>query len=148
MKLWRISNYADLTGLGGLRYSGRWHSKGRPIIYTADHPAGALVESLVHFDLDNIPERYQLITIDIDDGASIAVIEPNKLPPNWVAGAGISRSVGDAWLAAATSLLLRVPSAIIPDAWNVLINPGHPEATRMRIAKTEKVPLDGRLARR
>ena len=50
MELWRISNYADLSGIGGLKAAGRWHSQGRRIVYLADHPSSALLEMLVHMD--------------------------------------------------------------------------------------------------
>jgi RES domain-containing protein len=59
MDLWRILNYADLSGLGGLRAAGRWHSQGRRIVYLADHPSSALLEMLVHLDRSLIPSTYQ-----------------------------------------------------------------------------------------
>ena len=55
MELWRISNYADLSGIGGLRAAGRWHSQGRRIVYLADHESSALLEMLVHMDRDLMP---------------------------------------------------------------------------------------------
>jgi RES domain-containing protein len=63
MELWRISNYADLSGIGGVRAAGRWHSQGRRIVYLADHPSSALLEMLVHMDRDLIPSTYQLLRI-------------------------------------------------------------------------------------
>ena len=63
MELWRISNYADLSGGGGLRAGGRWHSLGRKIVYLADHPSSALLEMLVHMDRDLIPATYQLLRV-------------------------------------------------------------------------------------
>lgn len=148
MLLWRISNYADLSGAGGLRHSARWHTKGRPIVYTAEHPAGALSEFLVHLDWADIPKMFQLVTVDVDDSVTAEHIEPRRLPKGWTAEIGISRTIGDEWLARCSSLLLRVPSVLVPGAFNMLINPSHPDAHKMRIAKSEKVPLDRRLARR
>ncbi len=148
MLLWRISNYADLSGAGGLRYPARWHTRGRPIIYTADHPAGALIELLVHIDLEDMPESFQLITIDIAGNVPVIGVEPSRLPEGWAGDTEVSRAAGDEWLAAGASLLLRVPSAIVPGAYNMLINPSHPDAIKMRIAKTETIPLDPRLSRR
>jgi len=147
MRLWRISNYADLSGTGGLRYSARWHTKGHPIIYSAEHPAGALIEFLAYIDLENIPETFQLVTIEIDADVTGTAIEPRQLRGAWITDTGVSRAIGDEWLMLGTSLLLRVPSAIVPDAYNMLINPNHPDADKMRITKTERVPLDRRLAR-
>ena len=65
MKVWRISNHGDLSGRGGLRAAGRWHCAGRPIVYLAEHPASALLEVLVHFDIGDVsalPVAYQLPT--------------------------------------------------------------------------------------
>ena len=148
MRLWRISNYAELSGTGGLYTSARWHSKGRPVVYCADHPAGALLEILVHVTLENLPDRYQLLTIEADNGISPEAIDIAGLKEGWSGDTASTRALGDGWLARADSLLLRVPSAIVPDAFNVLINPRHVEASGMRIVRSEKVPLDQRLVRR
>jgi RES domain-containing protein len=125
MKLWRISNHVDLSGAGGMRFSARWHDKGRRIVYTA---------------------TFQLLTIDIDEIVAMERIEVERLPSKWMTDARHTRRLGDQWLARGNSLLLRVPSAIVPDAFNVLINPRHPDSARMRIEKIQKVPLDLRLA--
>jgi len=61
MFLWRISKFADLSGKGGELVSGRWHNKGHPIVYCADHPSTALLEMIVHMNPANIPESYQLL---------------------------------------------------------------------------------------
>lgn len=147
MRVWRISNYADLSGIGGVRFPARWHSKGRPIIYTAEHPAGALAEFLAHLDLEDIPTNFQLLTIDFDGDPSTETISPDALPEGWASNLAATRAIGDAWLRSGRTLLLRVPSVLVPDAFNILVNPAHPEATALRIAKIEKVPLDHRLKR-
>lgn len=147
MRLWRISNHADLSGMGGFRFSARWHSKGRPILYTAEHPAGALTEFLAHIDLQDMPSTFQLITIDIDGAPPAPTVDPASLPADWTTNHAATRAIGDAWLKSGGSLLLRVPSVLVPDAFNMLINPTHADAGRMRIAKSEKVPLDSRFGR-
>ena len=143
--LWRISSYGDLSGTGGLRYSARWHSAGRPIIYAANHPAGAMVEMLVHLDRDVMPDRFQLIEIEIESAAAILDLPVTSLPKDWLSNLSATRAIGDAWLASASSLALRVPSVIVPDAWNVLLNPAHSDAHKMRVVSARKVPLDQRL---
>jgi RES domain-containing protein len=147
MRIWRISNHAGLSGMGGVRFSARWHSKGRPILYAAEHPAGALAEFLAHLDLEDIPTSFQLITIDVDGIPAAITIKPEDLAPDWAANRTTTRAAGDRWLQGGESLLLRVPSVLVPDAFNVLINPPHPDTIKMRIVKTEKVPLDRRFAR-
>ena len=147
MKLWRISNYSDLSGAGGLRYSARWHTKGRPVIYAAEHPAGALSEFLVHIDLEDMPNSFQLVTIELGDDIEAIKLEPDQLPKGWITDTRISRAVGDEWLKFGTSLLLRIPSVIIPDAYNILINPSHSDMNKLNVTKVERVPLDYRLGR-
>jgi RES domain-containing protein len=142
MRLWRISNYEDFSGQGGIRAAGRWHSKGHPIIYTAENPASALLEMMVHFDWDTMPTTYQLLTIEVETRDTIETIVPLS---DWMSDHRLTRMIGDAWLKRNDALLLRVPSAIMPESFNVLINPAHPDASKLRLIKSEKVPLDPRL---
>ena len=79
MEIWRISNYADLSGIGGVRAAGRWHSQGRRIVYLADHPSSALLEMLVHMDRDLIPPTYQLLRIDIPPDMKIEAVTASDL---------------------------------------------------------------------
>lgn len=147
MRLWHISNYADLSGLGGLRFPARWHNRGRPIIYTAEHPAGALTEFLVHIDHEDMPDNFRILTIDVPDAILPDTVPADLLRPGWTADTRLTRELGDAWLRRGASLLLRVPSVLVPEAFNMLINPAHPDAAGLRIVSTAKVPLDGRLSR-
>ena len=142
MRLWRISNYPDLSGIGGLKYAGRWHNKGRLIIYTAEHPALAMIETMVHFTWDTAPAELQLCTIEIENIEAIETITP---PSDWLSSSSTTRAIGDEWLAANTALLLRIPSVIIPDSYNYLINPMHAQPDQLKVLKTQKVPLDQRL---
>lgn len=148
MRLWRISDHADLSGEGGRRYSARWHNAGRAIVYCADHPAGTLVEILAHVDWDLLPDSFQLLTIEIDESVSVQKLDPNDLPVAWKADQNITQAQGNAWLASGSSLLLHVPSAIMPDTWNVLFNPFHGDAGSAKIVKAERFPLDSRFSSR
>ena len=149
MRLWRISNFADLTGKGGLLVAGRWHSRGRPIVYMADHTAATLIEMLVHFDirLSDVPATYQLLAIDVPDDVRFAGVEMDDLPADWLTDLNATRAIGDGWLAGHTTALLRVPSAIVPAAFNWLLNPNHPDAARIKIAEIIRAPFDPRLLR-
>jgi RES domain-containing protein len=144
-RLWRISNYVDLSGTGGLLAPGRWHSEGRRIVYASANSAGAMTEHLAHLDRADIPDTFQLIEIEIADGVVMSDLGAGALPFTWTSDENVTRALGDAWLASGTSLALRVPSALVPDAWNVLLNPAHPDASRMKVNRAQKVPLDPRL---
>ncbi len=149
MKLWRISNHADLSGAGALRASGRWHSRGRPIVYLADWPACALLEVLVHLEIDALsapPREFRLIEVGIPAG--IRPSRPRLLSDGWRESLEETQAIGDHWLAGARSLLMRVPSAIVPFHANYLFNPLHKMAAATRIAAVHPVPFDARLFRR
>lgn len=83
MELWRISNYADLSGIGGLRAAGRWHSRGRRIVYLADHPSSAMLEMLVHMDRDDIPRTYQLLRASVPEDIVVETVAA-ELPADGV----------------------------------------------------------------
>jgi RES domain-containing protein len=147
MLLWRISNHSSLDGRGGLLASGRWHTRGRPVVYLAESAAGALLEALVHLELDynTLPESYGLLKSEAPDSVRLQNLNVNKLPYNWVNDQVTTRTAGDEWLAANRGALLRVPSAIVPETGNVLLNPEHSEARKIRVLSYRPYPWDRRL---
>jgi RES domain-containing protein len=147
MRLWRISNHPDLSGEGGLHASGRWHSKGRRVVYLADHPASALLEVLVHLEIDveDLPTHYQLLEIEAPDDVAVTALDETSLPPDWRAQPLITRARGDNWLRGGASALLRVASAIVPATRNTLLDPAHADATRLSIVSVIDAPIDRRL---
>ncbi|MGP8432960.1 RES family NAD+ phosphorylase [Paraburkholderia fungorum] len=150
MILWRISNYADLKGIGGLRAPGRWHFAGQAVVYLAEHPAGALLETLVHQEIEaaaDLPDTYQLLKVEVDDGVTIAEIAEDAFPRDWRDDQGWTRSVGTEWLTHASSALLRVPSAVMPFAFNFILNPAHEDAARIGISVAIEVRQDPRILR-
>jgi RES domain-containing protein len=145
---WRISNHVDLEGLGGRRFSSRWTSLGRRVVYLAESPPGALLEVLVHFDLDSedIPESCTLLRVSALDETAVKSLDP---PPEaeWRKIQELTRRIGDDWLASLETPLARVPSAIMPQTWNYLMNPEHPAASAVQIAEVIKERFDNRLFR-
>src|SRR5437870_7869675 len=101
MILWRISNHTTLDGRGGLYASGRWHTEGRPIVYLSENPAGALVEVLVHMELDpaHFPRSYRLLKAEAPEDLSVRTVAGAELPRNWISDQIATRTVGDEWLA-------------------------------------------------
>jgi RES domain-containing protein len=148
--LWRISNYPDLSGEGALRTSGRWHTEGRPIVYLAENPAGAMLERIVHLTDRNeegiLPRFYQLLQISVPDELPLQTLNAIA-PADWKERPEFTRAVGDAWLASCESPLARVPSAIVPRTWNYLLNPEHPDAKHIVVAEVIKERFDNRLFR-
>ena len=144
MILWRISNYADLSGRGGLLAPGRWHRQGIPVVYCCDHPSTALLEILVQVDLHQIPKDFQLMKIHCPDDIEAFDI---GIDHTEITRTSLTRARGSELLERNASCLLRVPSAIMPEAANILINPRHPDAARLTIEKTIRYPFDSRLLR-
>jgi len=146
--VWRISNYLDLSGKGGLRAPARWHNAGAPIVYTASSPASALLEVLVHLELndpEHLPDSYQLLRIAVPDSISITELDEGGLDPNWRSLIEITRAIGDEWLRNSDSALLGVPSAIVPHTQNYLINPAHRDTRKIKINAHGSFPFDFRL---
>lgn len=146
MDLWRISNHKSLNGEGGLKYAARWHSVGRRIVYLAESPAGAMIEVLVHLELeeDELPRAYTLLRIEAPDNIATQTI---SVPAGeaWKANHSLSRRLGDEWLSQGPTALARVPSAILPNTSNYLLNPLHADAERIRIVKAARAVFDPRL---
>lgn|SRR5215469_3084293 len=146
--LWRISKYADLSGDGALYASGRWHTKGNPIVYLAETPAGAMVERLVHLsDLEGpLPRTYDLLEVTAPDEVGMRELLP-LADVDWRARSDSTRRLGDAWLTLLETPLARVPSAVVPRTWNVLLNPLHPDAVHLRVVSVARERFDNRLFR-
>lgn len=147
MIAWRISNYADLHGLGGLLVGGRWHSAGQPVVYLADHAASAMLEMLVHSELPSLPPGFQLLKVEIPDHC-VMQLDEVVLEADWRQHAALSQAMGDDWLTSAPSAVLSVPSALVVDGCNYLLNPRHPDAALCNIVDIITAPLDPRLRRR
>jgi len=144
--LWRISNHSSLDGRGGLHAAARWHSQGRAVIYFATSPAGALVEVLVHLELDpqRLPASYRLLKAGGADNTELKRLTGTSLPENWREDLVLTRSIGDEWLAAGQSALLEVPSAILPETFNLLLNPRHSDAQRIAVLWHQPFAYDRR----
>jgi RES domain-containing protein len=147
--LWRVSNYASLEGTGGLYVSGRWHTKGHPVVYCSEDPSTALLETLVHSEIDSEerPETFQVLKIESSQKVSIEQIEAGRLGSEWRSDLARMRREGDEWLQSGRSLLLEVPSVLVPERRNYLINPAHAEMKFLRITARYSHPFGRRFLR-
>ena len=136
---WRLCRepFADLGGEGARRYGGRWNTRGRPLVYAASCAALAVLEVRVHLDLapELLPDDYILVTIELGD---VTIEEVMELPAEPAA-------FGDAWLVEGRSAVLQVPSVIVPESANLLLNPVHPSAGQARIIRRRPFAFDRRL---
>lgn len=149
---WRIAAEAptytadDLTGTGAKMTGGRWNGKGSPMVYCATNIALATLETVHYLRSGGLPFNRYLVRIDIDDDVWAAREMLDPLPGGWDAiPSGLrSRRAGDAWIAAGTSALLLVPSVIVPEECNVLINPQHADAAGISAVTLKRWVYDPR----
>ena len=132
-----------------MRAPARWHSRGKRIVYLADHPASALIETIVHFEVDReqIPNQYQLLAVEVAENTAFESVDVRNLPTDWPENLNTTRTLGDEWLDSNRTALLRVPSVIVPHASNWLLNPAHADAAKVTIAQVIRAPFDARLFR-
>jgi RES domain-containing protein len=143
--LWRVSRHRDLAGAGGLRAPGRWHERGLPVVYLAETPAGALLEACAHTSANDVPPHYTLLGVEVDARVSLEHLDASTLPADWTKRLEVTRGLGTTWLRERRSGLLRMPSALVPATFNVMLNPLHPDAARLRIKSSVKYPFDPRI---
>jgi RES domain-containing protein len=141
MILWRISRHQDLRGMGGLKTAGRWHHAGHAIVYLAQTPASALLEVCVHTSANDVPPAFTLLKIQGPD-LEVPSIPIVSLAKDWQTHLEVTRDLGTAWLEKKRSVLLRVPSAVVPETANFLFNPSHKQAAKFHIAEVFSYPFD------
>jgi RES domain-containing protein len=149
--VWRIARapHLALDGEGARLYGGRWNTEGVPVVYTSQSLSLAVLEYLVHVDPELVPSDLVAAGIDLPDELALgAVVEAADFPandwrtypaPEWQA------ELGDMWVADGTFLWLAVPSAVVPEEYNVLINPRHPRMADVRTISTRPFRFDPRL---
>lgn len=150
--VWRISveapNYRanDLSGTGAKISGGRWNSVGTPIIYCSTNIALATLETVLYLRAGGLPFNRFLVRIDIPDAVwgARTVLDPLPAGGDAVPSGLTSSMTGDAWAASAATALLLVPSVIVPDELNVLINPLHADSTTITATTIRRWMYDAR----
>ncbi len=153
LSVWRIAadtprfEAHDLSGLGAQLHGGRWNRPGRPVVYAASSVALACLETLIHLNAAGLPLNRYLVRIDIPDALWAARRELKGPPTGWdaIPEGRVSLDLGDAWLRAADSAVLVVPSVVVPEEMNVLLNPLHADARLLSANKLRAWRYDGRL---
>ena len=138
MRIWRLIRapfaVAAFDGEGAGRAGGRWNSRGMRVAYAAPSRSLAQLEIVVHIDRTQAPRDYVFVEADLPDD-TIETILASSLAPGWRGEPPppALRNIGDQWAQARRSLALRVPSVLVPEEYNVMINPLHPHFSRLRI---------------
>jgi RES domain-containing protein len=136
-----------LDGEGARRVGGRWNAPGTPVAYCASSLSLAVLELLAHLDPGEAPDDLVAIRFEIPDGMRSSRLVQADLPLNWRQDAGRDalRALEARWIGAGATGILIVPSVIVPAETNVLVNPRHPDAARIKVVHQEPFHLDGRL---
>ncbi len=136
------------TGEGARRYGGRWNSKGIAVVYASGSISLAILEVLVHIPIYDILDEYVYIPVEFDQQLSLA-LKPNELPENWQKDPSplTTKQIGNACVESQDSVILRVPSAIVPKEKNYLINPAHPDFSKLKIGEPDKFEFDPMLVK-
>ncbi len=149
MLVYRLAKHQyalDLSGKGAELFGGRWNNKGKAMLYTSENRALCLVEIAVHTPLGIIPQDYMMTTIKIPD-KWITTLPVNELPADWdhVPHSASTQALGDRFLNEGRSLALKVPSALVKNEFNVLINPIHKAIQLVKIISMEAFDFDSRI---
>lgn len=138
-----------LTGIGASMTDGyRWNSLNTKIIYTADSRALGTLEVSVHLDLsEDLPSDRFYIEIEIPDEITIQEVNLVDLPEVWNINPPIltTQIIGDDFVYYNDCAILKVPSSIVPQEFNYLINPNHPDASKIKVLSTTRMTFDSRL---
>ena len=148
MIAYRISNAVysnDISGTGAKLMGGRWNSKGIPMLYTSEHISLAVLEMLVNTQFKDYAIALDMLSIQLPANIVINEINLKKLKKGWIEDYGYTAFIGDEFIKDKQNLLLKVPSAVITDECNYLINPLHTDFKKIKIIETRSFKTDERL---
>lgn len=136
----------DLSGEGARLYGGRWNKKGTAMLYTSEHCSLSLLELIVHTPHHLLPDEMSLLKLFVPDELPITTISRQKLPANWHQYPAPSplADIGTKWINQRETVGLKVPSVLVPDEWNILLNPGSKNYSKIAIQSVESLQLDSR----
>jgi len=152
MLVYRITNkeHAPLDGKGGLYGPGRWHRKGNLVIYASEHASLAAWEKMVHVaSFANLPDNLLLVKIEIPDEVTSQSVPQSVLVDGWDSFPFCNETLnfGTTFLVKQEFLALRVPSAIIHEEFNLIVNPLHPDIKRCKVVSTISFMFDRRISK-
>jgi RES domain-containing protein len=150
MRAYRLASKAHqataFNGEGARLAGGRWNHKGKRVVYCSESRALAAMELFVNLDPSLAPPELVFIGVDVPDDV-ITVVAQADLPSNWndYPAPDDVRDIGTDWITKKTSAALVVPSVVMPEERNVLLNPEHTDFGRIKIGKASQFRFDGRM---
>lgn len=143
--------YLEMTleGIGASMSKGyRWNSMFTKVVYTAESRALATLEVSVHLDLnEDLPNDRYYVAIEIPDDVLISEVKLEDLPQDWdnKPPTTTTQIIGDDFIHYNEAAVLKVPSSIVPQEYNYLINPNHPDFTKIKVISAYKMNFDARI---
>ena len=148
MIIYRICNpqfNEDISGTGAKLYGGRWNSKGIAMLYASEHISLSVLEMLVHNRFTDFAIDLSLLHLTFMDTITVKEVKNNKLKTDWVTDFEYTRFMGDQFIKAGMHAILKVPSAVIKEEHNFIINPFHADFKKIKITQTVSFSTDKRL---
>lgn len=148
MTVFRICNpqfSEDISGTGAKLYGGRWNSKGVAVLYASEYISLSVLEMLVHNRFTDFVTDLNLLHLAFADTLSIKEVKNSKLKTDWINDFDYTRFMGDQFIKAETHAILKVPSAVIKEEHNFIINPSHLDFKKIKITQTVSFSTDKRL---
>jgi RES domain-containing protein len=149
VRVWRICSrrYQRFDGEGARQYGGRWNHVGTSVVYTSGSLSLAALELFVHLDIDIVPPNLVAIQVEVPDNLAVEAVKIDSLPKNWrrYPAPEVLKDIGTAWSAKGATAILAVPSAVIPEERNYLLNPAQPDFKRIRISRPVSFRFDPRM---
>jgi RES domain-containing protein len=148
MQLFRITLEKWAGKLVSSGFASRWNSNGIEVLYFASSRALACLENVVRLHGDELSAKFKVTVIDVSENL-VEDLDINKLPDNWYftdpSAYELCRPFGDKWVKSNSSLLLKVPSAIIKNEYNFLVNPKHSDFNKIKLRGIEPFYFDPRI---
>jgi RES domain-containing protein len=152
LRVWRLcrKKHAAFDGEGARLAGGRWNRRGTAVVYTSSTLSLALLEYFVNLGaVAHAPSDLVSVAAEVPDGLAVSSIDLAALPRGWrrYPAPETLAEIGTQWVEQRTTAVLSVPSAVVPQERNYLINPAHPDFRRITIGRPEPFPLDARMGR-
>ena len=151
MRVWRLiarqHAATAFSGIGNKKAGSRWVPEGELAVYTSEHASTAVLENLVHMDPSHFQNNYVLIAADIPPELAMDIVSVESLAHDWQTRYEDEalQQVGKDWIDRGESAVLIVPSAVMPQEYNQILNPLHPDFAKIVIYEPEDFKFDGRL---
>ena len=153
MRTWRIvkEKYAKYAfdGQGARQNGGRWNHVGVAVVFTSESISLAAMEMLIHLEEEEVLKHYIMIPVDFPRHLC-RTLAKNKLPKNWkeYPPPQETRDIGSNWVIRSESAVLKVPSVLVEEEYNYLLNPMHPDFSKLKIGKPQPFSFDPQFGRK